>query len=422
MTSAAKQQLYALLRWTERYTKTDMVYFASGGGWSALGTVVSTLLALATAVAFANLLPKATYGTYQYILATVGILGIFGLSGIKTAIGYASARNKDQSFFDAIQAKIRWAFLSSAVSLGVGVYYFLQGNSLLGSAFIITAVFLPWWDVYGNYVPYLQGKKRFDKLSLYENGTQCINALAIVGTLLFTKNLLILLLAYFISWTAGRYFFYRRTLAVEPPNQERDPSLLSYGKHLSVMNIINVVASNADKFLLWHFLGAAQVAVYIFSLAIPLRAASTFSAINRLYFPKVAQQKFNDISKTLFRKIFLLTLVTLTTTISYIVLAPYLFDIFFPQYLEAVPYTQIAALLIAAQPFSLLGTALSAHAKKKELYIYNIIPPIVQILSLLVLVPSLHILGAVIALLIGQMTESLLLTGIFIRARWKSGL
>ena len=419
MIQATKQRLYGFLRWSERYTKTDMVYFASGGGWSAFGTIVSGLLALLTAVAFANLLPKETYGTYQYILATVGIFGIFGLSGIKTAIGYASARGKDQSFFDAIHAKIRWAFLSSAVSLGTGVYYFLQGNTLLASAFIIAAIFLPWWDVYGNYVPYLQGKKRFDKLTLYESGTQCINALAIVATLLFTQNLLILLLAYFVSWTAGRYFFYRRALVVAPPNQEHDPSLLSYGKHLSLMNIVNVIASNADKFLLWHFLGAAEVAVYIFSLAIPLRVSSTFAAINRLYFPKVAEQKFEDVSRTLFWKIFLLTLVTLTAAISYVLAAPYLFHIFFPEYLEAIPYTQVAALLIATQPFSLFGTALSAHAKKKELYIFTVIPPIIQIISLVVLVPSLHILGAVIALLIGQLTESLLLTGIFVKASWK---
>jgi len=410
-----KHRLYTLLRWSEKYTKTDMVYFASGGGWSAFGTIISGLLALATAVAFANLLPKTTYGTYQYILSTVGILGIFGLSGIKTAIGYASARGKDQSFFDAIRAKVRWAFLSSAVSLGTGIYYFLQGNNELGLAFIITAAFLPWWDVYGNYVPYLQGKKRFDKLVLYESGAQCINALVIIATILFTQNLLILLSAYFASWTVGRYFFYRRALIVVPPNDERDPSLLSYGKHLSLMNIVSVVASNADKFLLWHFLGAAEVAIYTFSLAIPLRASSAFSSINRLYFPKVAEQNFEDVSKSLFRKIFLLTLLTLTTTVSYIALAPYLFNIFFPQYLEAIPYTQVAALLIATQPFTLLGTALSAHAKKKELYIYTMIPQIIQITLLVVLVPSLNILGAIIALLVAQITESLLLTGIFIK-------
>jgi len=67
------------------------------------------------------------------------------------------------------------------VSLGISIYYLLQGNTLLAGAFLIVACFLPWWDVYGNYVPYLQGKKEFGILTRYETGAVILNAVAIVG-------------------------------------------------------------------------------------------------------------------------------------------------------------------------------------------------------------------------------------------------
>lgn len=412
-----KDRLHTLLRWSEKYTKTDMVYFASGGGWSAFGTVVTGLLGLATATAFANLLPQTTYGTYQYVLSALGLLGILGLPGMKTAISYATARGADASFFDAIRAKIRWSFLSSLASLGLAGYYLFQGNQLLAGCFVIVSIFLPWWDVFGNYVPYLQGKKRFSSLTLYEAGAQFVNAAAIIAAIALTDNLIVLFIAFFLSWTVGRLYFYRRALKIAPPNDTKDSSIVSYGKHLSVMSILSTIASNADKFLLWHFLGPIQVAVYTFSLTIPLRISSIFATLNRLYFPKVAEQEFSNVKHTLFRKIFFISILTITATAAYIFAAPYIFDIFFPAYKEAVPYTYIAALLIATQPFSLIATALSAHAKKKELYVYNLLPPLVQIGLLVVLIPHFHIYGAVAALVGAQFFENILLIYIVVRSK-----
>jgi len=139
-----------------------------------------------------------------------------------------------------------------------------------------------------------------------------------------TKNVLILLFAYFASWTFGRLYFYKQTLAKVPPKSGHDTSVVSYGKHLSLMNIISTIAANADKLLIWHFLGAAEVAIYTFSLAVPMRASGAFAMLNRLYFPKVAEQEFGDIKNTLFRKIFFISILTIAATLAYILLAPYL--------------------------------------------------------------------------------------------------
>lgn len=399
-----------------RRLKIDAHYVASGGFWMACGVVASGLIGLATATAFANLLPKEVYGSYQYVLATVGILGILGLPGLKTAISRAAARHMDGTFLDAVRARIRWSFLCAFAAAGVSAYYYLQGNAVLGSAFAVSACLLPWWEAYGSYVPYLQGKKRFDLMITYETLAQLTSAATLIAVMFLTDDLFILCGAFFASWIVARLFLFRRTLAQIPPNNERDPSLLGYGKHLSLMSGVGTIASNADKLLLWQFLGPVGLAVYTFALVVPQRGVSALASINRLYFPKAAVRDLQSIRVVLLRRVLILVGVALMVAVAYFFIAPFLFQILFPQYLEAVAYSQAAALLVALQPFSLFATTLSAHAKKRELYLYNIVPPFLQLLLLGALVPFYGLAGAIAALLVSRTVESVLVVILFFAA------
>lgn len=411
-----KHKLHSVLKKTEKYAKTDMIYLASGGFWSGVGVVFSGLLALATSVAFANLLPKETYGTYQYIISMIALVSLLGLPGMKSAISYASARDKDASFLEALRTKMRWNYLSAFAAFSIALYYFYQANYQLSSAFTIVACFLPFWEIYGNYVPYLQGKKKFKSMTIYEIATQAFNAVAVIVVIFLSDSLLALLTTFLASWTIGRFFFFKLSLKKYPPNNERDPATIPYGKHLSVMSVLGAIASNVDKLLIWQFLGPVEVAVYTFALAIPNRVVSSFASINRLYFPKAVHRTLHEVRYTLIYRIFILFLVTASCAGLYVFIAPYFFALFFPQYMEAVPYTQILGILIALQPFSLLATSLSAHARKKELYAINIIIPVSQIILLSILVPALKITGAIVALSVAQILESILLVILFLWA------
>lgn len=66
-----KTRIHALLRSSERYFKTDMVYLAKGGSWLFSAQVLSGALSFILAIAFANLVPKEAFGTYKYVLSPV---------------------------------------------------------------------------------------------------------------------------------------------------------------------------------------------------------------------------------------------------------------------------------------------------------------------------------------------------------------
>ena len=69
MINFIKEKIYKLLRKSEKWTHTDMIYLAKGGFWLTLGQIISSVSSFALAVAFANFLPKEVYGNYKYIIS-----------------------------------------------------------------------------------------------------------------------------------------------------------------------------------------------------------------------------------------------------------------------------------------------------------------------------------------------------------------
>jgi len=414
--TTTENRLHTLLRASEKYFKTDMVYLASGGMWYMLGTLLSLLISLGTALAFANLIPKETYGAYQYILSITDIFGILMLGGIDSALTRSVARGQEGSLFDALRAKIRWGLLGGAGSAIFGAYYLLHGNPLFGGAFIIAGMAIPFWETPGIYAVYLQGKKEFYYTNAYGVATQFIAALVIVPTLYFSKNLLVILAAYLVSWGLARTFFFYLAVKKFPPNKERDPGMIRYGKHITVMSAASSISGNVDTILLWHLLGPAAVAVYVFAQTMPLKIAGISKIANRIAFPKMAAREHETLQKTLPPKILPLCLLAAMLTAAYIIAAPFIFAIFFPQYREAVPFTQILSILVVLQPFSLLASSLAAQAKQKALYIYNLGVPLVRIALFLLLIPPFHLWGAVAALILIKTFDTGLLVALFYRA------
>ena len=112
MIERGKERFIRLLKWGEKYTKTDMVYLFHGGFWLTVGQVVTTLSVLALGIVFANVLPKDVYGTYKYLLAIAGIFSLFTLPGMNVALIRAVARGFGGSYYSA--ASTRFIRLTSS--------------------------------------------------------------------------------------------------------------------------------------------------------------------------------------------------------------------------------------------------------------------------------------------------------------------
>ena len=122
------------------------------------------------------------------------------------------------------------------------------------------------------------------------------------------------------------------------------------------------------------------------------------------------------IQNTLLYKVLLLCAPAALAAGAYAVVAPYIFYFFFPQYIEAVPLTQLLSLLIVLQPLGLFLNALTSHAKQKLLYTYSFILPIFRIAVFLLLIPYFGVLGAVVGLVLIKAFDGLFLAWLFYQA------
>jgi len=398
-----KEKTHRLLKKTEKYTKTDNIYLIKYGSWLTLGQIISSVSAFLLALAFANLLDKETYGFYKYIISIAGILAIPTLNGINTAIIQAVSRGFEGSVKKGLKTRIKWGLLGGLASLGLAGYYYFNNNNTLSIAFLIAAVFVPFMDSLTIYSAVLTGKKRFDLEVKYLSFIRIIAAGSTVLILLLTKNLFLIILSYFILYTFLRFLFTYLTFRKITLNKKEDNKTIPYGKHLTLIGLISNFTNYLDKILIFHFLGAAELAIYAFAVLPTEQIKAFLINIYTLALPKLSIRPIQEIKTAIVSKMFRFGLFICLGIIAYVVLAPFFYQLFFPQYQESVLLSQIFSISLVGAVAILPITTLQAKMAKKQLYQINIIGPIIQILLLIILVNLYGLFGIITARIIGRL-------------------
>ena len=399
------------LRWRlERVTKTDLAYLTKGGSWLLSGNVATIILGILLAMVFARVLPKEFYGNYQYIISLAGLISILHLHGIGVAIKRSVARGYEGIVRRGISLFAKWSLVASGLTLIIALYYFFNNDFNLALSLVIVSIGLPIWNSTRLFNSFLIGRREFKVVTKYMFISILVpTVLLIVVATLKNDSVPLLVLTYFVGHGAINYLTLKHTLRRFPPNDKLDEADVSFGKHMSVMRVFATAIEHIDKVLIFHFLGAVPVAVYAFATAVPLRFRGLYEIVDALVFPKLSANRQSRSFKNIFYKTILFTLAAVALVGVYILLAPLLFSILFPAYEEAVVYSQVFALALAALALgSLPIQALQAGRAQKHLYAQNIIVPLVNILLLIVLIPLYGLWGAIFARIIGNAFGSLL--------------
>lgn len=397
------------LSWLQRFTKTDIRYLLRGGFWLSVGRVLSAVSAFLVSVAFANLLPQETYGTYRFVLSVAGVLSAFTLPAMGTALIRAVARGMDGSVRRALEVRVKVGALGAIVGLLIGLYYFIQGNYVLAIANLIVAVFLPFFDTFTIINFYLQGKRNFRLEAIYDSVTKILSALALVGVAFLTTDLFFLLIAYFGSYTLFRGLTYWHLVRNIDRDAPKDPEMVPYGTHLSVMGLSGLIATHIDKILLFQHIGAVEVALYAIATAIPENARGIVKSFSVLLTPKFAKDSDEEITnriKALWRKMALISGVLIAGTLIYFPLAPYIYGLLFPTYPEAVLLSQISMIGLVTGIGAIPMMLLQSQKKTGPLYGLVGVNTVIQLGLLVALIPFFGVWGAIW----GRLISSFLIT------------
>ncbi|MHB1769835.1 MAG: lipopolysaccharide biosynthesis protein [Minisyncoccota bacterium] len=397
--STIKSRLSSLLHWSEKYTKIDMVYLARGSFWSIAGQVSASVIALGLSVVMARYVPKDVYGQYKYVLAIISVLSAFSLNGIGTAVLQSAARGFDGALADSFKANMRWSFAIFIGTLGLGGYYLMAGNFVLGFGILLGGAVTPFLGSFNLYAPFLSGKKEFARQAWYADFvTNIIPALALIATALIAPRPLPLVAVYFIAnLAATAYAYWRTARKLHRATAQHDPHMLHYGKHLSAIGILGGIAGNIDQLLLFHFTGATDLAIYNFATGIPDQIKGPLKMLDAMTQARFANRETADIRSSIRNKMFWMFIASIFIIGTYILVAPYLYLFLFPAYAVAIPYSQIYILSLFAMIASPAVSYLSAKKKIREQYIASVSISIFQIIVMSIGVIYWGLLGLIVA-------------------------
>lgn len=382
--------------------RLDTKYILHGGFWLTMSQLVSMASVIAISYIFANYVDVADYGQYKYILSLGTIFGALTLTGMLQSVTQASARGYTEFVHTGFRHSVVYGLSVSIIALIVALYYFLNENSFIAIGCLFIAVCVPFINAGQLIYAHLQGLKQFSlssKLQILKIG---ITSVAIITTIFLTENILFYIAAYFVSnalASVGIYTFTKIKTSVLDTEIDENvyKKYISYARHNSVRDIITGLAYEADKILAFQMLGATQLAIYTFAVAIPEQLKGIFKNLALLILVKFTGYDLKGIKKNLFKKVFLLGLILLLLTVAYILAAPYIYVTLFPNYMNSVILSQIFALSFLPMIVIFPISALQAQMREKDLHALNIGTAIVLIISLYVGVTYFGLLGLILS-------------------------
>tara|TARA_B100000508_G_scaffold24443_2_gene17616 strand:+ start:10361 stop:11614 length:1254 start_codon:yes stop_codon:yes gene_type:complete len=414
-----KNNIIHVGRKLETILRVDIDYIVKGGFFLSIAQFFSMGIGLVMSIAFANLLDPTTYGQYKYVISAALILGSLTLTtGLGTSIIQGVAKGYEGNLNVAFFKNLFWSLGMFALSLVTATYYWLNDNTFLALSFIVIAFTVPLTSSASFYRVFLNGKKEFKNLTMDVIIQKSVTAFAVIGAMLLTNNPLTIVCVFFASELITPLFFYLHTLKKYKPNDKTDINEnKSYSMHLSIMNIMKNVSGQMDKILIFQWIGAAQLATYSIALAPVTEISGVDKMLSTLALPKLSQRTYKEIRATLLRKIIFLMAIMGIFTFVYILATPFIFGFLFPQYTNAVLYSQLLALTVVLSPAIIITKAFIAHKKIIELYLMRFTVPLVQVTSLVYFLPKFGLIGAVTSILITKVFWFILVVTLFIRTR-----
>lgn len=400
-----------LLRRSDRILKADVRYLLESNFWLTASRFIGVGVGIIFTVTVANILSQTEFGIYKYVIGVAGIVSLFSLNGIGTAVTRAAAQGKEGVTPLMFRQGILWSLPASLVSLGASIYYFAQINPVLGTGFLLIALTTPFLNALVLSKSILYGKSNFKAAAYYSAPRSMFPIFAMIAVVFFTHNVLILIITYFTTnlLASGLMYWHVSRKYALKESSEHLKETLDYSKHLSVLGLFMQGVGQLDTIIIWHFVGPIPLAIYSFAQA-PIRELRNFSEnFFPIIFPKLANKTIVQVKETLPLRIGQMFVVSIGIMGAYIIAAPYIFQFLFPQYMSSVLLSQLVALTLLLQPKGLVETFLIAHGEVKLRYVVTAITQISRLALMLILIPLYGIYGAVCAILASETISALAL-------------
>jgi O-antigen/teichoic acid export membrane protein len=362
-------------------------------------TFISMVMGLALSVIFARVMGEWAYGQYGLLLSIIGVLSVFTLSGMDSAMNRAVARGYGGAYTKGMWEKLRFSILGILGCLIASAYFrFLKPDTKLALSLLAAGLLFIPMNVLSSYQALLLGRRMFKQSSLWSALTISLTAATTILAIALTRSFLVVMLTYFGVSALVNTFFFLITLK-ERPNDIGDEAVLSYGKHLTLMEVVGIVYGYLDNLLIAYFLTLPDLAVYLVAMSLPPQIKALFKMLGIVMFPKLSALSQEEAYLKVKRRFPLLLLTGLVIGVIVAVLTPYfIILIYSSKYAVSVPYAQILIIgMSLSAPGIILGELLKSQERTRELYICSTGLPIFTAAVWVLAVTQFGLMGFVIA-------------------------
>ncbi|MDF1497617.1 MAG: oligosaccharide flippase family protein [Patescibacteria group bacterium] len=402
MINAIRGYIYRILKFTEKYTKTDMIYLAKGGSWLFLGNLVSLISSFVLSIILANFLDKATFGIYKYIITLFGWLGLFTLSGMGIAMIRSVAQQKEGSIYKSIKIMMTWGLLGALSSLVLSLYYFYNNNTLLGTCFLVAVFFLPFVNVFNIYSPILKGRKKFDSAVKYEIVTQIVFFVLAIIVLWLKPELPYLILPFLVTYSLFQFLLFLRFKSKTKLNDQEDSEMVKQGIRLSMVYFVSVAAASIDHLVIFYILGPVDLAIYFIALAPIQQMKGIVKIIGSLALPKLASADSSILNKIVIKKTLHFFVFLSIPIVVYVLLSPYFYNLVYPSYTDSINLSRLLALALFASAGNLPLNYFYSQNKTKAIFKWNVASLIIKTILIFIGIYLWGLLGVAIGFILAQ--------------------
>jgi O-antigen/teichoic acid export membrane protein len=242
---------------------------------------------------------------------------------------------------------------------------------------------MPLTSAFNTWAAFLSGKKDFYKtFTLSQASNLFYYSIMFVCIFIFPQTVT-LVFANFLASAITNFLIYLRVSKKYVSNNLEDEGSIEYGKKLSVSSILPLISIHIDNILVFHLLGASNLAIYAFASNIPEKFISLIRPISTVALPKMSVKNPDNFRKELGSKISKLLLFSFLFSLIYILLAPFVYKILFPNYTDSILYSQVYVIAAAISTTTSLAVSFMFASRSNKIYTYNIINPIFNIAAMI---------------------------------------
>lgn len=395
---ALRQQIDALSVRLTKLLHLDVRFYGKSFFLMSLGQASGIVRGVATTFLMARWLPRNTMGEFRYVLAIFGIAGMFSLSGLFSSIIRGVAKGDTVIARVALKRILIFSPLGSLLLVvAAAERYWLAHETVVATALLIAAAVFPFYSVSGLYGPILTGKEEVKRLVTYAIMNNLTFALCFFLVIWQTKELLPVVIAYFVFDILFRGALTIRELRRLPVKGDATEHL-ALGSHLTAIGVFQTLASQLDSILLQRFAGYGMLANYSIASLIPEQMKDFVNAMSGIVLRRFSQRE--NTSKTLRetrRHFFTVIGLAVIFIVAYAAVIPFVLPWIFPQYRnEVLPSIVYAIGLVGLG--SIVGlNYFQAQNQLNRLWAFYIVNTFLQVGSNLLLIPFFGSWGAVLS-------------------------